>query len=152
VLNAEVNFEFSLYFSIQHSAFSIAASRPLSRERDKIVRIRTAGAGPIAHSKCSGGGFGPKHAVAHALEGCGRNMTAICVTQPRILIADDQPDLIDALRLLLKGEGIYVDSVSSPEAALAAIAAGSFDLLLMDLNYTGDTTSGREGIDLLARV
>ena len=79
-------------------------------------------------------------------------MNSICAVQPRILVADDQPDLIDALRLLLKREGIHVDSVGSPEAALSAIAAGSFDLLLMDLNYTGDTTSGREGIDLLSRV
>src|SRR5262245_10199204 len=80
------------------------------------------------------------------------SMTTPCVTEPRILVADDQPDLIDALRLLLKGEGMRVDAVSSPEAALAAIASGSFDLLLMDLNYTGDTTSGREGIDLVSRV
>jgi phosphoserine phosphatase RsbU/P len=79
-------------------------------------------------------------------------MNSICAVQPRILVADDQPDLIDALRLLLKAEEINVDSVGSPEAALSAIAAGSFDLLLMDLNYTGDTTSGREGIDLLSRV
>ncbi len=79
-------------------------------------------------------------------------MNSTCAVQPRILVADDQPDLIDALRLLLKREDIHVDSVGSPEAALSAIAAGSFDLLLMDLNYTGDTTSGREGIDLLARV
>jgi sigma-B regulation protein RsbU (phosphoserine phosphatase) len=79
-------------------------------------------------------------------------MNSICAVQPRILVADDQPDLIDALRLLLKREEIHVDSVGSPEAALSAIAAESFDLLLMDLNYTGDTTSGREGIDLLSRV
>jgi sigma-B regulation protein RsbU (phosphoserine phosphatase) len=79
-------------------------------------------------------------------------MNTICAAQPRILVADDQPDLIDALRLLLKREDIHVDSAGSPEAALAAIAAGSFDLLLMDLNYTNDTTSGREGIDLLSRV
>jgi sigma-B regulation protein RsbU (phosphoserine phosphatase) len=79
-------------------------------------------------------------------------MNSICVIQPRILVADDQPDLIDALRLLLKREGIHIDAVGSPEAALAALAASSFDLLLMDLNYTGDTTSGREGIDLLSRV
>src|SRR5262245_21843913 len=78
--------------------------------------------------------------------------TSPCAVQPRILVADDQPDLIDALRLLLKGEGMRVDAVSSPEAALAAIGSGSFDLLLMDLNYTGDTTSGREGIDLVSRV
>jgi sigma-B regulation protein RsbU (phosphoserine phosphatase) len=71
---------------------------------------------------------------------------------PRILIADDQPDLLDALKLLLKGQGIDYDAVTSPDAALAALGAHAFDLVLMDLNYTGDTTSGREGIDLLTRV
>ena len=75
-----------------------------------------------------------------------------CDALPRILIADDNPDLIDALRLLLKGAGIEFDAVSSPEAALRALETRGFDLVLMDLNYTGDTTSGREGIDLLARV
>ena len=79
-------------------------------------------------------------------------MNTTCAVQPRILVADDQPDLIDALRLLLKREGIQIEAAASPEAALSAIGAGTFDLLLMDLNYTGDTTSGREGIDLLARV
>ena len=79
-------------------------------------------------------------------------MAVSCMTSPRILIADDQPDLIDALRLLLKGEGIEFDAVSSPEAAVRALRSGPFDLVLMDLNYTGDTTSGLEGIDLLARV
>ena len=71
---------------------------------------------------------------------------------PRILIADDQPDLLDALRLLLKGEGIQMEAVTSPEAALDALSTQPFDLLLMDLNYTGDTTSGTEGMDLLSRV
>jgi sigma-B regulation protein RsbU (phosphoserine phosphatase) len=75
-----------------------------------------------------------------------------CDMRPRILIADDQPDLLDALRLLLKGQGIDYDAVTSPEAAVAALQSRTFDLVLMDLNYTGDTTSGREGIDLLARV
>ncbi len=79
-------------------------------------------------------------------------MTATCDTTPRILIADDQPDLLDALRLLLKGQGIEIDAVTSPDAAIAALQRRPFDLVLMDLNYTGDTTSGREGIDLLARV
>src|SRR4051794_5009054 len=78
--------------------------------------------------------------------------SATCDMTARILIADDQPDLLDALRLLLKGEGIEYDAVTSPEAALAALRTRAFDLVLMDLNYTGDTTSGREGIDLLARV
>lgn len=72
--------------------------------------------------------------------------------QPRILIADDQPDLLDALRLLLKGEGIQLETARSPEEALAALDDRPFDLLLMDLNYTGDTTSGTEGMDMLSRV
>ena len=75
-----------------------------------------------------------------------------CDVQPRILIADDQSDLLDALRLLLKGEGMAMEAVTSPEATLTAVASRQFDLLLMDLNYTSDTTSGREGIDLVARV
>ena len=79
-------------------------------------------------------------------------MPVDCATEPRILIADDQPDLIDALRLLLKAEGLAMEAVSSPEAALRAVQQRPFDLVLMDLNYTGDTTSGREGIDLLSRI
>jgi sigma-B regulation protein RsbU (phosphoserine phosphatase) len=72
--------------------------------------------------------------------------------QPRILIADDQPDLIDALALLLKSAGMVMEAVRSPEAALNAVQRQPFDLVLMDLNYTSDTTSGREGIDLLSRI
>ena len=79
-------------------------------------------------------------------------MTTTCAVQPRILIADDQHDLLDALRLLLKGEGIVTEAVTSPEAVVDAVGRSEYDLLLMDLNYTSDTTSGREGIDLLARV
>ena len=79
-------------------------------------------------------------------------MTVSCDMTPRILIADDQPDLLDALKLLLKGQGIEYDAVTSPDAAVRALESRPFDLVLMDLNYTGDTTSGREGIDLLARV
>jgi len=79
-------------------------------------------------------------------------MSAICAPERRILIADDQHDLLDALRLLLKSEGIVMDAVTSPDAVIDAVKRRTYDLLLMDLNYTGDTTSGREGIDLLARV
>ena len=71
---------------------------------------------------------------------------------PRLLVADDQPDLLDALRLLFKGEGVDLDTVSSPDAVLTAVRDRPFDLVLMDLNYTSDTTSGREGIDLLSRI
>jgi phosphoserine phosphatase RsbU/P len=79
-------------------------------------------------------------------------MNTASAVQPRVLIADDQRDLLDALRLLLKGEGIAMEAVMSPDAVVEAVSAASYDLLLMDLNYTGDTTSGREGIDLLTRV
>src|SRR5258706_2618670 len=79
-------------------------------------------------------------------------MPVSCDMTPRILIADDQADLIDALKLMLKGQGIECDAVTSPDAAVLALESRGFDLVLMDLSYTGDTTSGREGIDLLARV
>jgi phosphoserine phosphatase RsbU/P len=71
---------------------------------------------------------------------------------PRILIADDQLDVLEALRLLLKQHGYLTQTVTSPAAILEALAAQSFDLLLMDLNYARDTTSGREGLDLLGRL
>lgn len=87
-----------------------------------------------------------------APDSCGKAMNLTCDFPPRVLVADDQPDLLDALRLLLKAEGIQIEAVTSPEAAISAIETGGFDLLLMDLNYTGDTTSGREGIDLVERV
>lgn len=70
----------------------------------------------------------------------------------RILIADDQPDVLEALRLLLKGEGYRIETVTSPADVLPALEAKDFDLLLMDLNYTRDTTSGQEGLDLLSRI
>jgi sigma-B regulation protein RsbU (phosphoserine phosphatase) len=69
-----------------------------------------------------------------------------------VLIADDQPAVLDALRLLLKHEGYRIEAVSSPAAVLACLADGPFDALLMDLNYARDTTSGQEGLDLVARV
>jgi DNA-binding NtrC family response regulator len=73
-------------------------------------------------------------------------------TPRRILIADDQADVLEALRLLLKGEGYQIESAASPRAVAGAIEARDFDVVLMDLNYTRDTTSGQEGLDLLARI
>src|SRR5882724_1072925 len=70
--------------------------------------------------------------------------------QQRILIADDQQDILDALRLLLKGHGYTTQGVTSSSDLLEALANNEFDLLLMDLNYARDTTSGQEGLDLLA--
>jgi len=71
---------------------------------------------------------------------------------PRILIADDQQDVLQALRLLFKGEAWRTETVSSPAAVLEALSRQDFDVLLMDLNYARDTTSGVEGLELLARV
>src|SRR5438045_6923115 len=70
----------------------------------------------------------------------------------RILIADDQVDVLEALRLRLKGEGYRTETVNSPVRVLAALEEGEFDVVLMDLNYARDTTSGQEGLDLLARI
>ncbi|HEV2147307.1 MAG TPA: sigma-54 dependent transcriptional regulator [Longimicrobiaceae bacterium] len=71
---------------------------------------------------------------------------------PRILVADDQPDVLEALRLLLKGEGFRIETASSPAGILAAVRDRELDVVLMDLNYARDTTSGREGLDLLGEL
>ena len=70
----------------------------------------------------------------------------------RVLIADDQPDVLEALRLLLKGERYETETAKSPAGILAALETRDFDAVLMDLNYARDTTSGREGLDLLQRI
>src|SRR5262245_41897206 len=79
-------------------------------------------------------------------------MIATVQSPPRALIADDQPDIVEALKLLLKGEGYQIEAVNSPPAVLESLRAREWDLLLLDLNYARDTTSGREGLDLLAEV
>ena len=71
---------------------------------------------------------------------------------PRILIADDQPDILEALRLLLKGEGYRTSTAAAPGAILALTQREEFDAVLMDMNYDRDTTSGREGLELLPQL
>jgi DNA-binding NtrC family response regulator len=71
---------------------------------------------------------------------------------PRILIADDQQDVLEALRLLLKAEGYLIESANSPQGIMAALEARDFDAVLMDLNYTRDTTSGEEGLEIVSRI
>src|SRR3954467_1133921 len=70
----------------------------------------------------------------------------------RILIADDQPDVIEALRLLIKPEGFQIDTADSPGAVMRAIERREFDVILIDLNYARDTTSGHEGLELLQQI
>ncbi|HEV2490661.1 MAG TPA: sigma-54 dependent transcriptional regulator [Candidatus Acidoferrales bacterium] len=79
-------------------------------------------------------------------------MTASDNHRPRVLVADDQPDVREALRLLLKGEGFDIDAVASPAALLTSLDTREFDAVLMDLNYARDTTSGQEGLDLLTEI
>src|SRR5437764_3414635 len=74
------------------------------------------------------------------------------IKRGRVLICDDQPDVLEALRLLLKGQGWEAVTVNSAGALLHAAEQHRFDLILMDLNYTRDTTSGQERLDLLASI
>jgi DNA-binding NtrC family response regulator len=71
---------------------------------------------------------------------------------PRILIADDQQDVLQALRLLLKNEGYAIETVTSPAQVATSLSQQEFDVLLLDMNYARDTTSGKEGLDLLGRI
>lgn len=74
-------------------------------------------------------------------------------TEPAcVLVADDQPDIVEALRLLLKGAGYRIETARSTAGIVTAVETRQLDAVLMDLNYTRDTTSGREGLDLLHRI
>jgi DNA-binding NtrC family response regulator len=79
-------------------------------------------------------------------------MPAHSIEKNRVLVADDQSDIREALRLLLKNNDYSVEEAHSPAEVLEKLKHKEFDLLLMDLNYARDTTSGREGLDLLARI
>ncbi|MDQ3688375.1 MAG: response regulator, partial [Acidobacteriota bacterium] len=70
----------------------------------------------------------------------------------RVLIADDDRDVQEALRLLLKSEGFETAAVTRPSEVLKALKGERYDAALIDLNYTRDTTSGQEGLDLLTQV
>src|SRR4029079_12676896 len=71
---------------------------------------------------------------------------------PPVLVADDQPDVREALRLLLKGEGYAIDTAASPAAVLAAVQAHDFDALLLERHFARDTTTGREGLELVSEL
>ena len=71
---------------------------------------------------------------------------------PRVLAADDQQHILDAIEILLRPQGYQVETARSPALAREALATASFDALLIDLNYTRDTTSGQEGLDLLSEI
>ncbi len=74
------------------------------------------------------------------------------IETPRVIVADDQQDVLTALRMLLKNDGMLVTTVSSPAGLLEAVRSETFDVALIDLNYARDTTSGREGLELLSQL
>src|SRR5437016_6446559 len=78
--------------------------------------------------------------------------TKIVINPPRVLAADDQQHILEAIELLLKPQGYKVDVVRTPELAREALTGEQYDAVLIDLNYTRDTTSGREGMDLLSAI
>jgi phosphoserine phosphatase RsbU/P len=96
--------------------------------------------------------FVPQSDVLDNLISPARFSTFPEVSRFRVLVADDQQDILLALRLLLAQNGYQVETANSPQTVLEALASRTFDVLLMDLNYARDTTSGREGMDLLDRL
>jgi len=88
-------------------------------------------------TKSVGGGAGAKTGIG---------------SRPRVLAADDQQDILDALEMLLRPAGYDVDVVRSPQLVREAVNSGSYEAVLIDLNYARDTTSGQEGLDLLAQI
>jgi DNA-binding NtrC family response regulator len=74
------------------------------------------------------------------------------IAASRILLADDQPDVLEALRLLLKADGYTIDTADSPAGVVRALERREYDVVLIDLNYARDTTSGQEGLDLLSQI
>src|SRR5690606_3459423 len=75
-----------------------------------------------------------------------RLATTMSTRQPRIFVADDQRDVLESLRLLLKGEGYATETFTNPESLISALRERTADAVLMDLNYMRDTTSGDEGL------
>ena len=73
-------------------------------------------------------------------------------SHPRVLVADDQQDVVAALRMLLRGAGLEVDPATSIQEVRHRLDSQTYDLVLMDLNYARDTTSGLEGLDLLTEI
>jgi DNA-binding NtrC family response regulator len=81
-----------------------------------------------------------------------RRPRGIANDRPRVLAADDQQDILDAIELLLSAQGYQVDTARSPQLVREALSLDSYDAVLIDLNYTRDTTSGQEGLTLLSEI
>jgi len=94
----------------------------------------------------------PASAIRAAGTPIDRCVRMLATSHPRVLVADDQPDVVAALRMLLKSAGLEVDPATSVQEVRHCLDSQRYDLVLMDLNYARDTTSGREGLDLLKEI
>jgi len=127
-----------------------------------VARQRVAGAGRVSRASVDLAGLWPVVLVQLLVFSISRMFEIFTEfrmsssqndpTPARVLVADDQPDVLEALRWLLTGEGYEPQFVSSTDGVMEKLRAERFDLLLMDLNYSRDTTSGREGLELIPRV
>ncbi len=99
-------------------------------------------------------GFGPQDAILSSMEALATTQTygTASPATGRVLIADDQAHVLDALQLLLKGHGYRTEAVTHPARVLQALEANEFDAVLLDLNYTRDTTAGGEGLELVSQI
>jgi sigma-B regulation protein RsbU (phosphoserine phosphatase) len=99
-------------------------------------------------------GFGPQDAILWGMESLATTQVfgSAAPTTKRVLVADDQPHVLDALQLLLKGHGYRTEAVTHPARVLQALDANEFDVVLLDLNYTRDTTAGGEGLELVSQI
>ena len=91
----------------------------------------------------------PKRPTGTSIDMDGRMLAS---AHRRVLVADDQQDVVAAIRMLLRGAGLEVDPATSVQEVRSRLESQSYDLVLMDLNYARDTTSGREGLDLLTEI
>ena len=105
-------------------------------------------------SSLHGGEFGPQFAIHWHMEAVAmREMHPVTPSETgRVLIADDQKHILDALQMLLSGRCLATEAVTHPSRVLRAIETGQFDAVLMDLNYTRDTTAGAEGLELVSQI
>jgi sigma-B regulation protein RsbU (phosphoserine phosphatase) len=98
--------------------------------------------------------FGPEGAILSDMESAATSQVygSAASATGRVLVADDQPHVLEALQLLLKGHGYQTEAVTHPARVLQALEANEFDVVLLDLNYTRDTTAGGEGLELVSQI
>ncbi len=119
------------------------------RSWDGLVHQRTTGRGGQCATTSH---FSAIHQIWRLARRLREARSMLASSHPRVLVADDQQDVVAALRMLLRGAGLEVDPATSVQEVRHRLDSQTYDLVLMDLNYARDTTSGREGLDLLTEI